>query len=67
MKNSISPFLDITTLEMEAASHPYSYRITDERDLVVSFENIALKDSIHDPMRSIGFIKYSIYPHKTYL
>ena len=64
LKNSISPFLDITTLEMDAASHPYSYRITDERDLVVSFENIALKDSIHDPMRSIGFIKYSIYPHK---
>ncbi|MEZ4910532.1 MAG: T9SS type A sorting domain-containing protein [Saprospiraceae bacterium] len=63
LKNEISSHLDITTLEMGAGSHPYTYRITNERQLIVTFADIALKDSIHDPMRSFGFVKYSIYPN----
>ena len=63
IKNAISPHLDVTTLEMGTSSHPYTYRITNERNLVITFADMALKDSIHDPMRSFGFVKYSIYPN----
>ncbi len=52
--------LDLTTIRVGPASHPYTWDIRDERTLVFSFDNILLPDSNVNLVASNGFIKYSI-------
>ena len=61
---SISPFLDITTLEMGAASHPYTWSLEAGNVLKITFNNIALADSINNPNEFRGFVRYRIQQQK---
>jgi uncharacterized repeat protein (TIGR01451 family) len=59
LRDSLQSNLDVSTLELLDASHPYSF------DLHAGvaqwrFENILLSDSASDPLGSVGFAKYRI-------
>lgn len=58
----LSDKLDLSTLEMLSASHPYSYTITDGPVLIALFENILLPDSTTNEPASHGFLKFRIKP-----
>jgi uncharacterized repeat protein (TIGR01451 family) len=60
IKDPVDPNLDLTTLKMEAASHPYQLEITPLRELVFTFENINLIDSFTNEPLSHGFISFSL-------
>ena len=61
-----SPKLDLGTLEMLSASHPYNYIITDGPSLAVNFENILLPDSSTNEPASHGYFKFRIKPLPEY-
>jgi hypothetical protein len=54
--------LDLGTLEMLSASHPYHYEITDGPSLAVTFDNILLPDSATNEAASNGFVKFRVKP-----
>ncbi len=58
--DTISPFMDLGTLQMGASSHAYTWRIYEERILEVVFKNILLVDSTTNEEASHGFFKYKI-------
>jgi len=58
----LSPMLDLGTLEMLSASHPYEYEITDGPALSVTFDNILLPDSTINEAASNGFLKFRVKP-----
>lgn len=60
IRDQLGPELDLTTLVVGAASHPYELRIEDNRMLVFSFDNILLVDSFANEPLSHGFIKFRI-------
>jgi uncharacterized repeat protein (TIGR01451 family) len=60
--DQLSPLLDLNTLEMLSASHPYDFTITDGPALDVVFENILLPDSSTNELASHGFFKFKIKP-----
>lgn len=57
--DTISPNLDITTLQMGVSSHNYTWQVTNNV-LRVDFNNIYLPDSTTDELASNGYFKYSI-------
>ena len=62
VKNRIPDLLDAATLQLGAASHPYRYRINQERELIIEFDSIALAGTDINAAGAGGFIEYSIYP-----
>lgn len=58
--DQISENLDLRTLKLGASSHAYELEIQEDRQLVFTFDNIMLVDSITNEPGSHGFIKYSI-------
>ncbi len=60
IRDTISEHLDITTLQMGASSHNYTYTIDGEGVLKVRFDNILLPDSTTNQLGSNGFFKYKI-------
>ena len=63
--DTLDAHLDLSTLEMVAASHPYSVEIlnsTQKDVLKFFFPNIMLPDSGSNQMLSNGFISYKIRP-----
>ncbi|HLF65773.1 MAG TPA: T9SS type A sorting domain-containing protein, partial [Saprospiraceae bacterium] len=58
----LSTKLDLSTLEMLSASHPYTYTITDGPVLLALFENILLPDSTTNEPASHGFLKFRVKP-----
>jgi hypothetical protein len=62
VKNPLPATLDITTLQMGASSHPYTYRINQQRELMIQFDHILLPDSATNESASQGFIRYTVYP-----
>lgn len=58
----ISPALDLSTLEMGASSHDYTWEIIDDRTLAISFKHILLPDSNVNEPASHGFVRYRITP-----
>ena len=60
VEDRISPWLDLTTLRVEAASHPYRLEEEAGRLLRFVFENILLPDSNINEAASHGFIKFKI-------
>jgi uncharacterized repeat protein (TIGR01451 family) len=58
----LSTYLDLGTLEMLSASHPYTYEITDGPSLVTVFKNILLPDSTTNEPASHGFLKFRVKP-----
>ena len=62
IKDTLSLKMDLATLRTGAASHPFSWELTPENELVFSFENIFLPDSTIDEVASHGYVQYFIYP-----
>lgn len=62
--DSLSNDLDLATLELGAASHPYSVSLSGQGVAVLkfTFNNINLIDSTTDELNSHGFVKYKITP-----
>jgi hypothetical protein len=54
--------LDISTLQMQAASHDYNMTFDDSRMVIWQFANIMLPDSFNNEPESHGFVSYTIYP-----
>ncbi|HRI60072.1 MAG TPA: SBBP repeat-containing protein, partial [Saprospiraceae bacterium] len=52
--------LDATTLNVFAASHPYSWRLYGERILEVQFDPIVLPDSVSNEPASHGFVAFTV-------
>ncbi|MBK8967936.1 MAG: exo-alpha-sialidase [Lewinellaceae bacterium] len=60
IRDTLSPLLDIETLQLGAASHAVQLNVRGENELVFTFENILLPDSNINEAASHGFVKYSI-------
>lgn len=58
--DTISNLLDISSLQMGASSHPYTWTIVNGHTLKVSFPNIMLVDSNANEPLSHGFFRYRI-------
>ncbi len=60
IRDTLSPFLDISTLKFGASSHPYTSNISANRALSFYFDNILLPDSTTNEPASHGWIKFNI-------
>lgn len=62
VRDTISDYLDITSIQPGAASHSYTWRIYGDNVQAVefTFNNIQLPDSFVNEVASHGFIKYRI-------
>lgn len=63
--DTLSLNLNIASLEVLSASHPYSLMISEHGTLHVHYANILLPDSNTNEPASHGFIKYRILPKNT--
>ncbi len=59
--DTLSVYLDITTIEPGSSSHPYTLDIFGSNILRWAFENILLPDSNANEPASNGFLKYKIH------
>jgi hypothetical protein len=57
--------LDLSTLEVIGAGHPFSWEVKGGRVLEVVFDQIHLPDSISDPAGSHGFFSFAIAAKRT--
>ena len=60
VKDTLSPWLDVSTIRPGASSHDYSLQIFEENILEFRFENIMLPDSNVNEVASHGFLKFKI-------
>lgn len=58
--DTISPHLNLSTLQMKASSHNYTWEIIDGNTLKITFANIKLVDSLTNEPLSHGFFRYEI-------
>ncbi len=58
--DTLSGFLDVTTVETGTSSHPYTFRIFGQGILEWKFDNILLPDSIVNEPASHGFVKFKV-------
>lgn len=65
--DTLSPNLDLSTLELGASSHPYKMEIGGKNIPVLRFifENVNLIDSSSNERKSHGFISFIIKPYDT--
>lgn len=60
IKDTLSPYLDLSSIQIGASSHTYSFSVENGRELKFSFNNIMLPDSnVNEPL-SHGFIKFKV-------
>jgi hypothetical protein len=62
IRDTLSSNLDITSLKIVSASHPFSWKLLSNDVLEFLFQNIDLPDSMANDLESRGFVKYSIRP-----
>lgn len=63
VRDTLSSFLDISTFENVRSSHDYSYELDSlSREVVFTFNDILLVDSLTNEPESHGFIKFDIEP-----
>jgi hypothetical protein len=58
--DTISPLLDISTIQMGASSHDYIWNIENNNTLKIVYNNIELPDSNINEPASHGFVKFKI-------
>ena len=58
----ISEHLDLSTLKVGGASHPFTWELSTERELVFTFPDILLPDSTTNEAASHGFVEYALTP-----
>jgi uncharacterized repeat protein (TIGR01451 family) len=63
--DTISAWLDPTTIKVGASSHPYTWDLNGTGILKFTFDNILLPDSNVNEPASNGFVKYTIAPFDT--
>ncbi len=61
INDALSSYLDITTIQPGASSHPYTLNILGSNVLQWTFANILLPDSNINELESHGFVKYKIH------
>lgn len=60
IKDTLSPYLDLSSIQIGASSHNYSFSVENGRELKFSFNNIMLPDSnVNEPL-SHGFVKFKV-------
>lgn len=64
IEDQLSPFLDVRTLKMGVASHPYEWQLKDENELIITFNDILLPDSTVNELASHGFVQFKIKAHQ---
>jgi uncharacterized repeat protein (TIGR01451 family) len=62
IRDTIDQGMDLLSLELDGASHPFTAGLDRNRVLTLTFENILLPDSNTDEPGSHGFVQYSIRP-----
>ncbi len=62
VRDTLSPWLDPTTVRPGASSHPYRFNLYGPGILLFDFQNIMLPDSHTNEMASHGFVKFSVKP-----
>lgn len=60
VRDTISPFLDVTSIQMGASSHDYTWNLSGQGVLEVRFSDILLVDSTTNEPASHGFFYYEI-------
>lgn len=60
IKDTLPTYLNLSTMQITASSHPYAFRLSEHGIADFRFANIMLPDSVHDEPHSHGFIKYRI-------
>jgi len=65
VQDTLSSNLDLTSLEILAASHDYTWKLLPGNVLEFYFENINLPDSTNDERGSHGFVKFAINARST--
>lgn len=60
VRDTLSDLLDISTVELGASSHDFTFEIYDERILKFTFDNIMLPDSSTNEAASNGFVKFRV-------
>lgn len=65
VRDTLSPFLDVSTLRVGAASHPFEWEISGSGILTFRFEDILLPDSNVNEAASHGFLQFSLKPFDT--
>lgn len=63
IEDQISTYLDLSTLKIGAASHPFTWELKYNRELVFTFNDILLPDSTTNLPRSQGFVQFFISPN----
>jgi len=58
--DTISPTLDINSIQLGVASHAYQFQRTDSNVVQFVFDNILLVDSLRNEAKSHGFVKFKI-------
>ncbi|MFH1320985.1 MAG: PKD domain-containing protein [Bacteroidota bacterium] len=61
IKDTLSDYLDITTIEAGTSSHPYTLDIFESNILQWTFDSIMLPDSNLNEPESHGFVKFKIH------
>jgi photosystem II stability/assembly factor-like uncharacterized protein len=62
--DTLSTMLDVSSLRMIGASHPFRLQLTGNNILEFIFENIMLPDSMRDEQGSHGFVAFGIRPNR---
>ncbi len=60
VRDTLSSYLNPSTVQMLAASNPYTFRIFGHGILEWTFDNIKLTDSTSNELKSHGFLKFQI-------
>ena len=62
--DTLSSDLDLSSLQIISTSHPYAWRLYNERILEVAFNPIILPDAFTDEPNSHGFVAFTVKPKK---
>ncbi|MCP3929167.1 MAG: T9SS type A sorting domain-containing protein [Bacteroidetes bacterium] len=60
IRDTLSQYLDISTVIPGASSHPYEYKVYNDGVLKFTFTNIHLTDSSTDEATSYGYVKFKV-------
>jgi hypothetical protein len=60
IRDTLSPFLDINTISLEGASHPYTWDLLNNNVVQFTFEHIKLVDSLTNEPKSHGYVSFRI-------
>jgi uncharacterized repeat protein (TIGR01451 family) len=65
IQDTISTHLDLSSIEILSASHPFTWKLLQGRVLEFFFDDINLPDSTSDERGSHGFVKFAINANPT--